>query len=97
MVEWSEVMELTNKYLIPIVISIISFFLVNTYTDYKTLLGSVQELMTQQAIVNAKIETLTESLNRKFFFENDLRSFQEQFKITFSNLELRVTKLEEHK
>ena len=75
-------MEITNKYLIPIVISIISFFLVNTYTDYKTLLGSVQELMTQQAIVNAKIE---------------LRSSQEQLKITISNLELRVTKLEEHK
>lgn len=90
-------MEITNKYLIPIVISIISFFLVNTYTDYKTLLGSVQELMTQQAIVNAKIETLTESLNRKFSFENDLRSSQEQLKITISNLELRVTKLEEHK
>ena len=90
-------MEITNKYLVPIVISIISFFLVNTYTDYKTLLGSVQELMTQQAIVNAKIETLTESLNRKFSFENDLRSSQEQLKITISNLELRVTKLEEHK
>lgn len=90
-------MEIANKYLIPIVISIISFFLVNTYTDYKTLLGSVQELMTQQAIVNAKIETLTESLNRKFSFENDLRSSQEQLKITISNLELRVTKLEEHK
>lgn len=90
-------MEITNKYLIPIIISIISFFLVNTYTDYKTLLGSVQELMTQQAIVNAKIETLTESLNRKFSFENDLRSSQEQLKITISNLELRVTKLEEHK
>lgn len=90
-------MEITNKYLIPIVISIISFFLVNTYTDYKTLLGSVQELMTQQAIVNAKIETLTESLNRKFSFENELRSSQEQLKITISNLELRVTKLEEHK
>lgn len=90
-------MEITNKYLIPIVISIISFFLVNTYTDYKTLLGSVQELMTQQAIVNAKIETLTESLNRKFSFENDLRSSQEQLKIAISNLELRVTKLEEHK
>lgn len=90
-------MEIANKYLIPIVISIISFFLVNTYTDYKTLLGSVQELMTQQAIINAKIETLTESLNRKFSFENDLRSSQEQLKITISNLELRVTKLEEHK
>lgn len=90
-------MEITNKYLIPIVISIISFFLVNTYTDYKTLLGSVQELMTQQAIINAKIETLTESLNRKFSFENDLRSSQEQLKIAISNLELRVTKLEEHK
>lgn len=90
-------MEITNKYLIPIIISIISFFLVNTYTDYKTLLGSVQELMTQQAIVNAKIETLTESLNRKFSFENDLRSSQEQLKIAISNLELRVTKLEEHK
>lgn len=90
-------MEITNKYLIPIVISIISFFLVNTYTDYKTLLGSVQELMTQQAIVNAKIETLTESLNRKFSFENELRSSQEQLKIAISNLELRVTKLEEHK
>ena len=53
--------------------------------------------MTQQAIVNAKIETLTESLNKKLSFENDLRSSQEKLKITISNLELRVTKLEEHK
>ena len=90
-------MEITNTYLLPVAISIISFFLVNTYTDYKTLLSSVQELMTQQAIVNAKIETLTESLNRKLSFENDLRSSQEKLKITISNLELRVTKLEEHK
>ena len=90
-------MEITNKFLLPVAISIISFFLVNTYTDYKTLLSSVQELMTQQAIVTAKIETLTESLNRKLSFENDLRSSQEKLKITISNLELRVTKLEEHK
>lgn len=87
-------MEILTKYAFPIVISVIGFFLVNTYSDYKTLIKAQQEIITQQAVLNSKIETLSDLLNKKVAIETEIRTRQDQLRIKVSNLEIRVDKLE---
>lgn len=87
-------METVNKYLLSIFISISGFFLVNTYSDYKTLIKTIQDIGTQQVIIEQRIKTLNENLKAKEQLEKTLEANQELLSIRIKDLEVRFARLE---